>query len=110
MLSPGGQRDDALETLLAVILDEAKAEIRRGVQAGAIDPASKSFEGGLYLGRIWMRLSPARAKEFAERVQALAEEFEAGLDPGSSATHEFLVGFYPTTGGGPAGEDGEGGD
>ena len=60
VLAPaGGGADEGLETMLAVVLDEAKAEIRRGVRAGAIDPAKKSFaDGGLYLGRIWMRLSP----------------------------------------------------
>jgi DNA-binding transcriptional ArsR family regulator len=106
LLGPTAPGDDRLEAWLSVVLDEAKAEIRKSVQSGLVDVARKEpARGGLVLGRDWMRLTPARAQEFCDRLFALEEEFLADGDapePGADApddgryVYEFLIGLYPT--------------
>lgn len=90
---------DGLEALLGVVIGEATAEIRRAVAEGRADPARTSpAEGGLLLGRVWMRMSPARAQAFIDRIAALQEEFDASPDEADATAYELLLGLYPIAG------------
>ena len=106
LLGPADGGADGLDAWLAVVLDEAKAEIRKSVRSGLVEVARKEpGQGGLVLGRDWLRLTPERAQEFCDRLWALEDEFLADADPaapgteaGHDGTHvyEFLIGLYPT--------------
>lgn len=91
--------EEGAGAFVTVVLDGAKAEIRRGIGAGRIDPTNKEpGEGGMLLGRLWFRLTPEQVAAFMRRFDALEEEFGAfrDLDAGPEATtYEMVVGFYP---------------
>lgn len=88
-----------LDVFLSFVLDHAHAEIRRSVAAGLIDLAAPTLkEGGLSLGRLWMRLSEAQRAELERRQKALLLEYaaeQAGADDPEARFFEFLLGSYP---------------
>jgi len=100
LLSPGEDAETGLGTHLSFVLDESKAEIARAFRAGLIDASSHNIaDGGLVLGRIWLRLSPAQAAELDERIGAVFEEYKAAQaheDTPDLRNYELLIGFYPT--------------
>lgn len=91
--------DEGAGAFVTVVLDGAKAEIQRGIAAGRIDPTGKEpAEGGMLLGRLWFRLTPAQAVALLRQFEELEETFGAfhalGTGP-DVATYEMVVGFYP---------------
>lgn len=100
LLSPAAPEPPALESLdvfLSFVLDHARAEIKKSIAAGLIDPSAPTPEqGGLSLGRLWMRLSPAQRDELERRQKALHLEFAAQQsDDPAARYYEILVGVYP---------------
>jgi DNA-binding transcriptional ArsR family regulator len=100
LLSPGKDAETGLGTHLSFVLDESKAEIARAFRAGLIDASSHNIaDGGLVLGRSWLRLSPAQAAELDERIGTIFEEYKAAqaqTDGPDRRNYELLIGFYPT--------------
>ncbi len=93
--------DQAVEAMLTGILDGSRDAIREVVRRGLVDPQLESpGEGGLLLGRRWLRLTRAEAGEFYDRLVALLDEF-GGRHQTHSAdeveTYEALLGLYPVT-------------
>jgi DNA-binding transcriptional ArsR family regulator len=101
LLSPGDEGATGLETHLAFVLDEAKAEILKSARAGLVDPSHEEFEdGGLVLGRIWLRLTREQAAELDRRLGEIYDEYKrspADPEDPNLISYEFLVGLYPTT-------------
>lgn len=100
LLSPQTEgQEGGLDVFLSLVLDHARAEIRRSVRAGLIDLRDFANEQhGLILGRRWLRMSPAQAEEYSRRLKQLDQEFQANPpDPGSEPLqrYEFLMGLYP---------------
>lgn len=88
-----------LDVFLSFVLDHAHAEIRRSVAAGLIDLAAPTRrEGGLDLGRLWMRLTPAQRDELERRQKELFLEYaerQASPSDAEAGYYEFLLGSYP---------------
>jgi len=100
-LLPGVHDDSsALDVMLSVILDEAAGEIRRGVERGLIDLTVIGVaEGGMVLGRSWLRMTPAQAELYVERMtDAYFEIARLATESESAQTrmYEVLTGIYPT--------------
>jgi DNA-binding transcriptional ArsR family regulator len=104
--------ESALDVFLSLVLDHARAEIRRSVRAGLIDLHDLATEKrGLVLGRVWIDMTPAQAEAYAAQLSELHAQFEdAPPEPGDQPArrYELLLGLYPVL---PV-EDGEqaGGD
>jgi DNA-binding transcriptional ArsR family regulator len=65
-----------LRETLAAVFDTARAEVELAIRLGVINPGAETpAERGLMLTRGLARLTPARARELRERLQALSEEF-----------------------------------
>jgi DNA-binding transcriptional ArsR family regulator len=100
LFSPGvAPGDTALETMLTAILDGVRDAVRESVRAGLVDPQRESpAEGGLVLGRVWLRLTRDEANELNDKLIALLrsydlrhqEEEDADLAP-----YEALLALYP---------------
>ncbi|CAA9542578.1 MAG: hypothetical protein AVDCRST_MAG49-964 [uncultured Thermomicrobiales bacterium] len=101
LFAPGAPAgDDAFELFVSLVLDEARAELRKSVRAGLVDPAREEdlARGGLVLGRNWWRLTPEGAAAF----QAAMDDLQARLGAAEAAPgdpharlYESLIGFYP---------------
>lgn len=92
-----GSVDPALEAMLAAILDGTREGVLRSAQAGLINPSVESpREGGLLLGRLWLRLTAEQAARLDERLIAVVRAFEAEEPEPEARTYELLVGLYPT--------------
>ncbi len=93
--------DQAVEAMLTGILDGSRDAIREIVRRGLVDPQIESpGEGGLLLGRRWLRLTQAESGEFYDRLIDLLNEFEGRHQTGSDDevdTYEALLGLYPVT-------------
>lgn len=73
-VAPG---DAALETMLSAVLDGVRDAVRESVHAGLVDPQQESpAEGGLVLGRVWLRLTRDEANELYERLIALLKPYD----------------------------------
>lgn len=101
LLTPGAVPiDGALEAMLSAILDGVREAVRGSVRAGLIDPTSEDpAEGGLLLGRKWLRLSPENAASLYEGLIALLSDYaERSSDADEHALpYEVVVGLYPVT-------------
>lgn len=101
LFDPEPAEGQGLEVFLSFVLDHARAEILRSVEAGLIAPHAptrEDKEGGLNLGRIWMRLTPEQRQELDERVHAVHKEYaarQAVPDDPRAQLYEFLIGVYP---------------
>ncbi|HET7038147.1 MAG TPA: helix-turn-helix domain-containing protein [Thermomicrobiaceae bacterium] len=92
-----GAADPALEAMLSAILDGTREGVLRSAQAGLIDPGVESpREGGLLLGRRWLRLTPERAARLYDRLVELVKEFESEEPTSEAHAYEMLLGLYPT--------------
>lgn len=95
-----GEDASGLEHIaLALVLDEARADLQHSISAGLIDPASEQLtSGGFILGRTWRRWSPQQADEFFRRFKQLEDEISAateGDDRGTEHEYEILLGVFP---------------
>ncbi|HMQ33537.1 MAG TPA: helix-turn-helix domain-containing protein [Chloroflexaceae bacterium] len=101
LFNPEPTEGAGLEVFLSFVLDHARAEILRSVAAGLIAPRAptpEDGEGGLSLGRLWLRLTPAQREELERRVKALHLEYadqQAAPDNPAAQYYEVLVGTYP---------------
>lgn len=100
LLSPSEEPTDSHTAIvLAMILDQCKQELANGVRNGLIELGTEQSlqKRALVLGRRRMRLSPARADAFLERIKQLEREFEADEEPEEQILYyELLLGLYPT--------------
>ena len=108
LLGATAEGGDALDVYLSLVLDKARGEIKRAIAHGLIDVdrtrEDRIRPGMLVLGRKWLWLTPERVNDFADRFDALCDEFasvEVGRgaafdDPTPGQLYEFLIGFYPT--------------
>ncbi len=112
LFNPEPTDGQGLEVFLSFVLDHARAEILRSVAAGLIAPQAptpEDNEGGLNLGRIWMRLTPAQRAELERRVHAIHKEYadrQAGPDDPAGQYYELLIGVYPVIAPPESGEEG----
>jgi DNA-binding transcriptional ArsR family regulator len=99
LLAPAVEPATGLETHLAFVLDEAKAEILNAYRAGLIDASHENVaEGGLELGRIWLRLTTEEAGELDRRLTEILDEYRyrpPDDEDSNKIPFEFLLGFYP---------------
>lgn len=101
LFDPEPAEGSGLEVFLSFVLDHAHAEILRSVAAGLLAPHAPTQQdkgGGLNLGRLWMRLTPAQLQELEERTYALHLEYaasQAAADDPAAQYYEFLLGIYP---------------
>lgn len=97
--APAPPAPEGLDVFLSFVLDHAHAEIKKSIAAGLIDPSAATPEqGGLALGRVWMRLSRARREEYERRQKQLYMEFaaeQAADDDPDAQYYEILLGTYP---------------
>ncbi len=100
---------ETLDVFLSVVLDHTKSEIKKGVQAGLINPEQPSlWKGGLALGRMALRLSPYQAEALHARLVELSREFaalESDSRHGDLQSYEVLLGIYPTVPPPPSAEE-----
>ena len=95
-----GDSEEGIEVLretLAAVFDTARAEVELAIRLGVINPGAETpAERGLMLTRGLARLTPVRALELRQRLQALSEEF--GDDPegveGAQA-YGIVLAVYP---------------
>jgi DNA-binding transcriptional ArsR family regulator len=103
LLSPAAPEPavpESLDVFLSFVLDHARAEIKKSIAAGLIDPGAPTpAQGGLSLGRLWMRLSGAQRDDLERRMKELHMEYaaqQAAPDTPGAQYYEFLIGVYPT--------------
>jgi DNA-binding transcriptional ArsR family regulator len=90
------QRQAVHETLVTVF-DTARHEIETAIHLGLIDSADTApVERRVLLARGLARLSPTRAAEFRQRLQALEEEFTNDSDADTDgAAYGIVLAVYP---------------
>lgn len=91
---------EGLEVFLSAVLDYTHSDMMRSVRAGLAEFADDAPpERRLHVGRRWFWLTPAEARAYLERLNALDNEFADlhGDTPAEGTQlYEFLMGFYPT--------------
>jgi DNA-binding transcriptional ArsR family regulator len=85
---------EVLHETLATVFDTARDEIEEAIRSGSVDPSSEAPERRIMLSRGLARLSPARAIELRERLQALEDEFGEDDDP-DGRPYGVVVALYP---------------
>ena len=98
-----GDSEEGLAVLhetLAAVFDTARAEVELAIRLGVINPGAETpDERGLMLTRGLARLTPARALELRQRLQALSEEFDddpEDLEAGEGALpYGIVLAVYP---------------
>lgn len=88
---------EAFDLFLDMVLDGAKATMRRAVREGYADPSKGEAveDGGLILGRVWAWLAPQDLAEVAEAVRRLLDKLHDLNDPEhpEAKPYEMLVSF-----------------
>ncbi len=102
LFSPGAAPvNETIETMLTAILDGVRDAVRESVRTELVNPERESpAEGGLLLGRRWMRLTAEEAGELYESLSALLKEFDGRHQDGlviGTHLYEVLLGLYPVT-------------
>jgi len=91
--------DENMEALFGTIFEVTKAEIKRSVQVGLMDPADTSKPQHHGVGKGSFYFTAAQAAVFYQKVEALMKECEeeAGHqeDDPTRAPYSFLFAFYP---------------
>lgn len=103
----GGEGDQPVDILLDTIFDESRLEVQRGLREGVIDPSLCSpADGGLFLGREWLHLTPERAQALSDELQECLRRAarESAGDAGDLQTWEVLLGVYPVMRRSPQGD------
>jgi DNA-binding transcriptional ArsR family regulator len=101
LFNPEPDEATGIEVFLSFVLDHARAEILKSIGAGLLaphPPSADDGEGGLNLGRLWMRLTRAQRAEFGRRLKALEMEYagqQAADDDPDAQLYELLIGIYP---------------
>jgi DNA-binding transcriptional ArsR family regulator len=95
-LVSGADAGPAVGQLLDAAVGETRRQIMDGIARGVIDPSDQTPGRRLLLFRNRLRLQPERVAAFAERLQALMDEEDAGEEPGA-VEHGLLIAFYPVT-------------
>ncbi|MEO5965605.1 MAG: hypothetical protein ABIR11_09080, partial [Candidatus Limnocylindrales bacterium] len=94
-----GDSEDGLAVLhqtLTAVFDTARTEVELAIRLGAIETGADAPAGRrLMLSRGLTRLTPARAAELRERLQALSDEF--GNDPSTDddLAYGLVIALYP---------------
>lgn len=93
----------SFDILLGAALDSVKLEIRAGIDSGLIvtDKEAAPAHHRLFVANQDLALTPARARAFRKRLEALLHEFEApGAGEGGEPVESFtiLMAFYPVHG------------
>ena len=88
-----------LESLVMVILDDTKEELRKSIRAGMIDPSDQTPEKGWFLkGKVSLRKD--QVAEFTRQLQALYEQCESSSadndEESETQSFGFTVAVYPT--------------
>jgi DNA-binding transcriptional ArsR family regulator len=99
LLSSDSSIHDAARELLHTVFDTSRDEIARALNAPGGSMAGAEGEGSLALDpplltRGLARLTPARAGEFRERLEALIREFESEDESATTEMWSLLVAFY----------------
>ncbi len=102
LFSPGAAPvDTAIEAMLTAILEGVRDAVRESVRDGLADPEHESpAEGGLLLGRRWLRLTRDEAEQFYQQMVGTLKEFEARHENEAredNVSYEVLLGLYPVT-------------
>jgi DNA-binding transcriptional ArsR family regulator len=101
LLTPQAEgAEDNLDVFLSLVLDHARAEIRRSVRSGLIDLADFAHErADFILGRHWLTLTASQATEYARRMKQIDIEFMQNPPPAQAGEeprrYEGLLGLYP---------------
>lgn len=113
LFNPEPDEATGIEVFLSFVLDHARAEILKSIAAGLLAPHPPSpdeGDGGLNLGRLWLRLTREQRAEFGRRLKALELEYAAQQaapdDPGAHY-YELLIGIYPVIAPGSEQEPGD---
>lgn len=94
---PQSDHEAGLTALLEFVLDEAKADIRRGARSGRIDLAQTApHPRALLIKRGVARFTPAQARRLYEKMQALLRDFTETPDEPGADIYSLAVAFYPT--------------
>jgi DNA-binding transcriptional ArsR family regulator len=100
LFAGGDEADAQLESLLAVIFDDTKKEVKESVKAGLMKLAEgkQGNKDVIWNGRV--RLSSEQRDRFFDKLEALLEEArelgEAG-DESGHPTYGLTVAFYPVS-------------
>lgn len=101
LLSSDSNLHDAARELLHTVFDTSRDEIARllnapgGSMLGGVDDDESDVPGDRpLLTRGLARLTPARAAEFRERLEALMREFESEDESATTEMWSLLVAFY----------------
>jgi DNA-binding transcriptional ArsR family regulator len=97
-LFTGGSAEglEVLQQTLAAVFDTARTEVELAIRLGAIDASGDAPpERRLVLQRGLVKLTPERATELRERLQALSEEFGDDLDDPRAVAWGLVLAFYP---------------
>jgi len=91
---------ESFDILLGAALDSVKIEIRTGIDTGLIvtDKEAGPPHHRLFVANQGLALTPARARAFRKRVEALLHEFEApaaGERGEPVESFSLLMAFYP---------------
>jgi DNA-binding transcriptional ArsR family regulator len=98
--APG--RDDTVEMMIGTLLDGVKRDMRQGIAAGLIELRDDApDERKVTLGRVPLRLTPARAAELHQRIGDLIREYcpnpgELGRPAPGTRLYQLFVACFPT--------------
>jgi DNA-binding transcriptional ArsR family regulator len=102
LLSPASEGSQAFDQLIVDLFDEAKAQVRRSIQAGLIHLDTSAGErprlANARFSNTMVKIRPEKVADFRNRLSGLLEEFSA-LDEQGAEDGEFyrlIVGFYPS--------------
>jgi DNA-binding transcriptional ArsR family regulator len=93
----GGDLNEGIDRLLAVVFKAARDDILRGIRSGAIKlGANKTEEDNSVLGRTIVRMTPEQFKSFRDKVVALIKEFDKiGTKDGEEQSYGLTIALYP---------------
>jgi len=85
---------DASEGFLGFLLENSAQSLRRSVADGTIDRYPESF----VVSRRRIRMSPEKATDLRDRLQALEQEILAAEDPDGELSMAFVYALFPRSG------------
>jgi DNA-binding transcriptional ArsR family regulator len=94
--------DSSVLDLLNSLFDSARDEIREAMAAGLLDGATGK-EPSIHVTRAVVRLTPARASQLSDRIEALAAELDEPDAPGA-IPHAVLLTVHPVVSTDPDGD------